>query len=229
MKIFARKVRNSIQHVLTRREVHDIRICNHSAELNQQAYRAKNNSIYFSILLSQIFFGVNNRKLERYKIYQTARVCLVAIPSLEQAKNIFIISEDCAMEGYIENNINNNNNNNNNIVRYYAAGKVRIQDVATGVGIIGYILSVNQDTHELTVHLEDNEEVIIPPPTHDINMLHWIFPTSIYDGTTHKVDTHKSICILISQLGYMLYIMHQFVCNVKTVTQRITIRPNLCS
>ena len=60
-------------------------------ELNQQAYRAKNNPIYFSILLSRILFGVNIRKLERYKIYQTARVCLVAIPSSEEAKNIFTI------------------------------------------------------------------------------------------------------------------------------------------
>ena len=90
-------------------------------------------------------------------------------------------------------------------------------------------MSVNQDTHELTVHLEDDEEVIILPPTYDINMLHWIFPTFIYDGTTHKVDTYEPIRILISQLGYMSYIMHRFVCNVNTVTQRITIRPNLYS
>ena len=233
MNIFARRVRNSIRNVLTRREVRDVRFGPHTAELDQQAYRAKNNPIYFSIILSRILFGFNNSKLERYKIYQTASVCLVAIPSTQQAKNILTISDDCAVEGYIENNINNNNNNNNNhnnnIVRYSAAGKVRIQDVATGVGIIGYILSVDVGTNELTVHLEDDTEVIIPPPIYNINTLRWMFPTFNYDGTIHEVDTYEPIRILISKLGYMSYIMHRFVCTVNTVTGRITIIPNLCS
>ena len=230
MNIFARSVRNSIWRVLLRRESKTVKIGPHSVKLNQQAYRGKNNPVHFSKLLSRILFGVDNSKMGDYRIYRTGNVCLVTIPSAERAKNIFTIADDCAMELYIENNINNNNNNNNNnIVRYCAAGKVRIQDIVTGVGIVGYVLSVNERTHELTVHLEDDEEVIIPPPTYDSNTLRWIFPTFNYDGTTHEVDTYEPIRILISKLGYMSYIMHRFDCTVNTTTHRIRTKFNQCS
>ena len=83
-----------------------------------------------------------------------------------------------------------NNNNNNNIVRYCAAGKVWIQDIVTHVGIVGYVLSENERTHELTVHLKDDEQVIIPPPTYNSNTHQWSFPTFNCYGTTHEVDTY---------------------------------------
>ena len=165
-----------------------------------------------------------------YTIYKTRRVSLFAIPSLEQAKYIFTVADDCATELYIENNINNNNNNNNNnIVRYCAAWKVRIQDIVTHVGIVGYILSENELSHELTVHLEDDQQAIIPPPTYNSNTHQWSFPTFNCYGTTHEVDTYSPIHIFLSKYGYMSLIMHRVVCTVNTTTHRIKIKFNKCS
>ena len=235
MNIFARNVRNSIRRVLKRREPKDVIIGLHKVRLTQQAYRGKNNNIYISYLLARILFGVNNSKFtDLQKIYKTNNVCLVAIASAEQAKNIFTISGDCAMEMYVENNVNNNNdnnnNNNNNIVRHCAAGKVRIQVVATGGdAIIGYVLSENADTRQLTVHLDNDDVVVIPPPIYDPIHRSWNTAPFIYDGTLHEVDYYEPILILISKLGYISYIIHRFVCNVNTITNAITIKSDLCS
>ena len=116
MNYFAKSVRNAIQVVLKGRLTKTVRFGLQHVKVAAQEYCGKNNPLPVNKLLSRILFGENYCKMEQYTIYETDRVSLFAIPSLEQAKNIFTIADDCATKLYIKNNVNNNNNNNNNIV-----------------------------------------------------------------------------------------------------------------
>ena len=118
----------------------------------------------------------------------------------------------------------------NNIVQYCAAEKVRIQAIAPPYrGIVGYVLSEDERTHELTVHLADDEQVIIPSPTYNSDSNQWSFSTFNCYDRPHEVDTYSPIHILLSKTGYMSFTTHQFVCTVTTTTHRIKIKFNECS
>ena len=129
MNYFTKSVQNAIWVAAKRRLAKIVYFGSQKVEVVAQAYQGKNNPLPVSELLSRILFGGNYSKIERYTIYQTGRLAIFAIQSLDQTKNIFTIADDYATELFIKNNVDNNNNNNNR-VQYSAAGEILIQGIA---------------------------------------------------------------------------------------------------
>ena len=132
---------------------------------------------------------------------------------------------------YIKNKVHNNkiNNNNNNIVRYSAAGYIRIWRVASPHTInYGYVLSQNQVTRELTVHLATDNVITIPVPIYNRVLNTFDFVPCLCDGHEHEVKTYTPIYIILSTRGHVSFVMHRFGCTENLITNEITIQTRLC-